>query len=315
MMTKRIPTPLFSPVSASILAALLLLPAAAPAQKKGCVDDADCRKGRLCHAASCVVVPKNQSLLRVRLAAPARDPAYLWVDDVLMGELPFEDIVAAGEHSIRVESHGMLPVAFSGDSRGGMADLITIELKPIPPPPPPPQYHQPAPPPGDEDDPVIGRLHAGLYGGFGYGTAGSVSSAKRPATILQGGATIGAALLREPVWLDVGLGISSTTIRIEEWAPDFGEFLKLNFGLLVRLLFPLKQDFFYIGAELEPGYGYSNRRFAYAQVHLAMSLFVTDWLELRVNPLGMEFCQELMLRDYLAAFHATVGVIIRFGAF
>jgi hypothetical protein len=208
---------------------------------------------------------------------------------------------------------------FQGESRAAQADEITVELQPdpayLPPPPPPSSSTYAQVEQGSAGEPPIGRIHAGLYGGFGYGTAGWGDGPMRPTTILQGGITAGAAVLREPFWMDIGLGLSSTSLRIQEWAPDFGDFLKLNFGLLVRMLFPLKDDFFYLGAELEPGYGLSNRRYGYAQLHLAMSLFINEWLEIRINPLGVEYCQELMFKGYLITGHATAGLVFRFGAF
>jgi hypothetical protein len=320
-----------SPIFLLAVAVLATAPAVAAAQQ-ACIDDADCQsktapkgkgKGKaggtpFCLAAACVEVGKDQSLLRVRPSVPLVDPAYLYIDDVLMGEIPFEGIVQAGNHAIRVQAHGMLPVGFQGESRAGMADTIVVELKPDParlPPPPPPAAQQPAYAPLREEVPAIGRIHGGLYGGGAYGTAGWGSDARRPATTLQGGVTLGAAALREPVWIDIGLGVSSTSIYIVDWAEDFGKFVKLNLGLLVRVLFPVKPDFFYIGAELEPGYGISNKRYGYAQLHLALSLLVTDWLELRINPLGAEYCQELMFKGYLISFHATAGLILRFGTF
>jgi hypothetical protein len=311
--------PISRPLLVLLPAALLLLAPSAPRAQQGCVDDAECKGGRLCHAAACTRLQKDQSLLRVRLAVPVASPVFLTVDGIVLGEVPFDGIVAAGSHAIRVESHGMLPVMFQGESRAATADTITVELQPDPAfyaPPAPvqqPAHGQPAQAP--RENPAIGRIHGGLYGGGAYGTAGWGSSARRPATTLQGGVTIGAAALREPVWIDLGLGVSSTSIYVVDWAEDFGKFVKLNLGLLVRVLFPVKEDFFYIGAELEPGYGISNRRYGYAQLHLALSLLVTDWLELRINPLGFEYCQELMLEGYLMSFHATAGLIFRFGAF
>jgi len=303
----------------AVFVSALLLPMLSHAQN-ACVDDADCRGGKLCQGASCVRVARDQSVLRVRTATPPPGMAYLYLDEVPVGVLPFEGIVAAGSHAIRIECQGMLPMMFQGESRGGMADTIDVELQLDPAlyaPPTPvaqPGYGQPGPS-AQNEEPPIGRIHAGLYGGAGFGTAGWGDGPKRPATILQGGLTAGVAALREPIWIDIGLGISSTSIRIEDWADDFGKFLKLNIGLLVRLLFPLKEDFFYIGAELEPGYGLSNRRYGYAQLHLAMSLFITDWLELRINPLGVEYCQELTFKGYVFTGNATIGLIFRFGAF
>ncbi len=299
--------------------AMMLLPAISLAQKT-CIDDADCAGGKLCQAASCVKVAKDKSLLRVKAATPPPAPAYLYVDDVPVGELPFEGILSAGMHAIRVECQGTLPVMFQGESRAAKSDTITVELQPDPAyyapvaPAPQPMYGDQGTPAQDGEAP-IGRIHAGLYGGAGFGSAGWGAGLMRPAIILQGGLTAGAAVLREPIWMDVGLGVSSTSIRVEDWAPDFGDFLKLNFGLLVRLLFPLKDNFFYIGAELEPGYGLSNRRYGYVQLHLAMSLFVNDWLELRINPLGVEYCQELTFQGYILTGHATAGLVFRFGAF
>jgi hypothetical protein len=299
-----------------------------PARVSACVQDSDCKGKRVCFEGSCKRLTAAESLLRVDLTEPIDTAATLFVDERYMGELPWSGIVAAGQHAIRVEAYGRLPVAFQGESRGGMADTISVTLEPDPAfsapiiqPAPAPQ-HQPAPPPEKDDDDRPGMISLALFGGGGYGTAQFGGSKKmRPSLTYLGGAALGVRVLDEPIWIDLTYAMSYLAFQLKDppWVDEDdlqGSWSKpepgLTFALQGRLLFPIKENFFYIGAELEPGYIYSSARWAYAHLHLALSLFFNEYVEARINPLGGSYMQELTGDGFIAGFHATLGLAVRF---
>lgn len=302
-------------------AALILLGLATnvEASAQGCLTDADCKSPRVCFEGSCKRLSPSESLLRVELAQPIETTASLFIDESYMGDLPWAGIVTAGWHTIRVEAYGRLPSSFRGESRGGRADTLQITLEPDPafaPPAAQTSYGgqtQPAPAnQPEESSGQPGMLSLALIGGVGYGTAAwGPDQAMRPATTLLGGGAFGVRVLDDPFWLELGLAITSRSIFIQEWVEDWGKFLILDFGLLVRMMFEVSENFAYIGAELEPGYGLSNRRYGYGALRFAVSILPTEWLELRVN-LGGIYDQELMGKGWLAGAQLTCGVAFRF---
>ncbi|MFO8071976.1 MAG: hypothetical protein R6V85_08880 [Polyangia bacterium] len=308
------------PAAGTLAAIVLAAFVAGAAGKKGraCRDDSDCKAGRVCYDQRCTRLDNAESLLRVVLAQPQKEPAVLYVDGMEMGRLPWEGIVQAGSHTIRVESYGKLPVSFQGESRASKADELVVELEPDPALYAPPQ--QPAPQPvappatgesGGGESP--GRVQIGLFGAAGYGTASYGSGTMRPATALRGGLTAGVTAVTDPAWLDVGVTLSSVTHYIVDLSEDWGELFKINAGVILRLMFPIKENFFYIGAQLEPGMTVvSNHLWAYGRLHGAMSLFVTEWLELRIDPVGFDFAQDLKMDGYLATFDAGCAAVFRF---
>jgi hypothetical protein len=307
--------------AAGVLAAIVLAAFAVAAdggKGRACRDDSECKKERVCYDQRCTRLDSDESLLRVVSAQPQSEPAVLYVDGMEMGRLPWEGIVEAGGHTIRVESHGKLPVSFQGESRAGKADELAVELEPDPAmyaPPQQPAPRQPAPPAAEESSSgeSPGRIQVGLFGAAGYGTTSYGNGTMRPATVLRGGLTAGVTAVTEPAWLDVGLTVSSVTHYIVDLSEDWGELFKINAGVFLRLMFPIKENFFYMGAQLEPGMTVvSNHLWAYGRLHGAMSLFVTEWLELRIDPIGFDFAQDLEMDGYLATFDAGCAAVFRF---
>lgn len=274
-----------------------------------CVQDNQCKAGRVCFEGKCKRLKPDESLLRVELAQPIQSIAALYIDESYVGVLPWSGIVPPGEHALRVEAEGYLMRTFQGQSRAEQTDTLHVELQPIPVTPPP---VSPAPAgtssQGSSDEP--GMLYLGLLGGFSYGTA-SWDSERRPAMTLLGGGAFGVRIIDDPVWLELGVAPSLSSIRIEDWIENWGKFIKFNIGLQVRLMFEVIDDFVLIGAELEPGYGLSNRRFAYLALRFAASFLATEWLEFRVN-LGGAYDQELRGKGWIGGGQITAGVAFRF---
>jgi hypothetical protein len=295
----------------------------------GCLTDADCMGPRVCFEGNCKRLKFTESLLRVELAQPIQTTANLFVDERYMGELPWAGIVSAGTHSIRVEAYGRLPSAFQGESRAGKADLIQVTLEPDPafaaPAPGQTYGHQSQPQAetgAESESDKPGMISFAVFGGGLYGTAQwGADSLQRPALKFQGGGALGVRLVSDPVWLDLTYAMSYSAFQLKNppgfdeedlqgaWSPPWPG---LHFALQGRLLFPIKEHFFYIGVELEPGYIYSSADWVYADLHLAMSLFFNEYVELRINPVGGEFMQELTGEGFIAGFHATLGLAVRF---
>ena len=304
------------------LSLLLIAPAASARKKKRpCSFDGDCVGGGVCYEGTCKKLKPTESLLRVELSAQINGTASLFIDEAFMGEVPWEGIIPSGYHAIRVEAMGYMTANFKGNSRGGVVDTLRVEMKVVPPQEPQvPFWETPSQntnqpqqqPEADGDHPVPGTLFFALYGGGGYGTASwGPDGKKRPASGLQMGGAFGLRAVTDPVWLDLGFALSSSTYMVKEWV-GWGEMIKLNFGLLARLLFPVKENLFYVGAEIEPGYGLSSKRYGYIQAHLAFSIIPNRFIEIRLNPLGMEYLQELEFKGFIASFHATLGLAVRF---
>lgn len=284
-----------------------------------CLSDAECKEPRVCFESGCKRLGPSESLLRVELAAPIDTAANLFIDERYMGELPWSGIVTAGWHTIRVEAYGRLPSSFRGESRGGRADTLQITLEPDP------AFAAPMTQStygGQTDDttqssPVEdsgqpGMLWVALFGGAGYGTAAwGPNQDMRPATTLLGGGAFGVRVLDDPFWLELGFAVTSNSIFVQDWIEQWGDFLKLNFGLQIRMMFEVVRNFVFLGVELEPGYGLSNRRYGYAALRFATSIHATEWLEFRIN-LGGVYDQELMQKGWLAGAQLIGAVAFRF---
>ncbi len=280
-----------------------------------CALDSDCNKGRVCFSRNCKKLDKVESLLNVELATAIDGNAGLYIDGVYMGPLPWSGIISAQYHEIRVEAPGMITVQFNGESPAAASDTIMVTMEPEP---------VVSTGPGDSatsaerDGP--GTIFFALFGGGGYGVGGwGTDGWKRPIATLAGGGALGLRLPPNPVWLDLGLAISTTSLKPFDTTvargtrpAEWGDFVKINFGLLARLLFPLKKNFLYIGASLEPGYGLSGANWVYADLHLAMSLLLGKHFEIQVNPVGLEYLQDLAGQGYIFSFNARLGVAVRF---
>ena len=296
---------------------MILLPLVFPlyASAGDCELDSDCKGSRVCFSRNCKKLDKEENLLHVKPATETEVSAGLYVDGVLMGNLPWSGIISAEYHEIRVEAPGMTTVHFNGESRAGASDTIMVTMEPEPVAVIRPKKTDVK---AESDEP--GTVFFALFGGGGYGVGGwGTEGWKRPIATLGGGGAIGLRLPPNPIWLDLGLAISTTSLKPFDTTVDngsreaeWGDFVKINFGLLFRLLFPVKKNFLYIGAELEPGYGLSGANWFYSDLHLAMSVFLGKHFEIQVNPLGMEYMQDLAGQGYIISYSARLGIAVRF---
>ena len=226
-----------------------------PVSAGDCELDSDCDNGRVCFSRNCKKLDKVESLLTVKPATEAESNAGLFIDGAYMGNLPWTGIISAEYHEIRVEASGMTTVHFNGESRAAASDTIVVAMEPEPVVTAGPQ--EPTSTAG-KDEP--GTVFFALFGGGGYGVGGwGTDGWKRPIASLAAGGALGLRLPPDPVWIDLGLAISTTSLKPFDTTVDngsreaeWGDFVKVHFGLLVRLLFPVKEHFLYIGASLEP---------------------------------------------------------------
>jgi hypothetical protein len=291
--------------------------------KKGCAQHGECGQGEICKAGACAAIGAQESYLIVSLETATGAPAYLYVDGAVLGLLPWEGYVAPGGHAIRVECQGMQTIEFQGTSAPGAVDSVPIRMAPLA----APAYGASAgaPPPATERE-VPGTLRLGLYGGFGYGTAFGANDWRRPVTTWLGGGSFGLRVLTKPVWLELGATAASTTLRIKDYPVDtdddgdvdrfmvWGDFYKLDLGLVFRLLFPVKENLFYLGVELTPCAGISNHNYVLGDLYFTMSIFPHEMFEIFINPVGLEYIQELATSNasFIVSYRATLGVALRF---
>ena len=73
------------------------------AWSRNCTDDSECKKKQHCHAGRCVKLSPKESLLEVTLEEWVPN-AVFFLDGIPMGDVPWEGIVSAGKHTIRVEA-------------------------------------------------------------------------------------------------------------------------------------------------------------------------------------------------------------------
>ncbi len=286
-----------------------------PASAGDCELDSDCNKGLVCFSRNCKKLDKVESLLTVKPATETESNAGLFIDGAYMGNLPWSGIISAEYHEIRVEAPGMITVHFNGESRAAASDTIMVTMEPEP-----VVVIGPKEPAAKAESDEPGTIFFALFGGGGYGVGGwGTDGWKRPIASLAGGGAMGLRLLPDPIWIDLGLAISTTSLKPFDTTvnngsreAEWGDFVKINFGLLARLLFPVKKNFLYIGAALEPGYGLSGANWVYGDLHLAMSLFLGKHFEIQVNPLGLEYLQDLAGQGYIVSFNARLGVAVRF---
>jgi hypothetical protein len=276
----------------------------------------------------CKALQPGESFLAVALESAAPAPAYLYIDGAMMGQLPWEGIVAPGTHAMRVECQGMTPVEFQGTSLSGAVDYVPIRLTPLPPPAygagPTGNMASTADGSGGRGTPGTLRLALGV--GFGYGTAIGYPDWRRPVITLLGGGSFGLRVLTKPVWLEVGLAAASTTLRIKQYKMDtdgdgdidrfmrWGDFFKLDLGLLFRVMFPVKENLLYLGAEFSPGAGISNHNYVYGDLAFSISIFPHELFEIFVNPAGIDYAQELATKNssFMVSYRATLGIALRF---
>jgi hypothetical protein len=305
----------------SLSVAASALPAVAKPTSKACVQHADCgSESQYCRNQKCVELGQHESYLSIFLTAPAPAPTMLYIDGTMVGELPWEGVVAPSVHAIRVECQGMQPLDLQGASDPGMMESIPLTMQPLPAAPAPGGYPAGAPSgtSGDGGRGVPGMAFVAATGGIGEGTAFMKQQTRAATTLVFGGA-VGLGIPKLPIWVDLGVGAFGTMTRFSNYPVDgramkFTDLVKLDLALLVRVLFPIKKNFFYLGGEVEPGFAISNQNWIYADVRLAMSLFANELFEIRINPVGGEFAQSLAKENsgYIISYQATVGLVVRF---
>jgi len=309
-----------------VLIAAVSGPASAKPVRKSCASHTDCGAGGYCDAGKCKELSPEESFLGVGLEAATAFPAYLNIDGALIGTLPWEGIVAAGVHSIRVESQGMVPVAFQGTSTSGAVDYVPIRMVALP----VSTYGGAGPTDSSPEDTggrgVPGTLRLALDIAIGYGTAVGASNWRRPVVTLLGGGSLGLRVLTRPVWIEIGAIANSTSLLIQNYGIDtndngfadrpmrWGDFFKLDLGLLLRVMFPVKENFIYLGAEFSPGAGISNHNYVYGDLAISLSIFPHEMFEIFINPIGVDFAQELAAKNasFMVSYRATVGIALRF---
>lgn len=277
----------------------------------------------MCYEQTCKRLKKSEALLRVEVVAPGGVNGSIYLDGTYRAEGPWEKVVEPGAHEVRVEARKQLPYVKMVDCPAREVTEIKVALQRDPsyvePPPPAPPPPPPKPPSGRP-----GTLLFGLYGGGGIGTAQwGDDGTRRPAGKGQLGAMFGGRALDDPVWLDLAAAVSYSTFRIKDppgadsadlqngWTePEAGA--GFQFAVQARLLVELDENFLYVGGELEPGYILSEARYAYAVLSPTLSVFVNEWVELRLNPIGFEWIQELTGKGFVALGFATAGVAFRF---
>jgi hypothetical protein len=311
---------------APVIIALALFSATAALAKKAkpCETDADCKGKQVCYEKQCKKLKKSESLIRVKVVEPGGVSGSLYIDEVYRGECPWEGIIEPGLHWMHVEAPKMLPSEFQVESQPRKVENVEVRLSRDP------ALDRPPPPPEDEEEGEDGprgkpgMLSVALIAGAGFGTAQwGENKRRRPAAKWQIGGALGARVLEDPVWLDVSLAAAYSAFVIKDppgatvsdlnngWTKaDLGD--GLQFGPQARLLLTIIDNFLLLGGDLELGYIYSEARYVYGVLSPTGSLFVTEWLEIRINPVGFQFIQELTGAGFVAAFYATVGVAVRF---
>ncbi len=293
---------------------LFTLSSQAAFAKKQCIEDYECNTGRLCHASKCVKLTAQESLLQVVLAEIVPD-SVVFIDDIPMGGAPWEGIVSAGSHAIRVEAPGYETLVLAGEARPQMREVVQVQLVPLQIASPQPTGAASHSSMAGEDDSTKepGLIYIAALGGGGYGTAMWGDSKKRPAGSVLGGGSVGALMLFEPVWIDLGVAVSYGAHFIRDW-PYIGDerFLELHLGVLPRVLFPVVGDVFYLGFEAEVGAVISHRNYFYVDLRGDLAFLINKYFELRINPVGAEWLQEAKGKGAVIGYTASAGVAVRF---
>jgi hypothetical protein len=290
------------------LAIACFLGHAAPVRAQTCAQVGDCGEAGICDNGTCrsaAGLAASESMLRVLLEKPAQG-ASVYIDDKLVGQVPWEGVIPAGGHAIRVEAPGMQPEMFDGQSPSQQLDTLVVTMTPAAPATP-----GPAPVGGGSAPADGGIFYVGPVGGISVGTAMWGSQA-RPYTTFAGGLNPGFHVISDPVWLDIGLTVALSTTQITEWKPLWGQFIGLRLGLMPRLMFQVGPSWLYLAIELEGGVMISNYYYLFAQARFGLSFVPLDWLEIRLLPAGGEFIQELAMRGLMGGYQGQLAAIFRF---
>ena len=168
----------------------------------------------------------------------------------------------------------------------------------------------------------VGRFYLGAVYSFGVGSAFfNGESIPMSDTGIGAGISLGVKLPSERLWCELGLTVGPYASRSrlgdgakdEQRSPDDEEALTKIFGrtmpfsLELRFVFPVKGPYVYWAASLLPGFfihesHYDNAEYSIevSNTHLSVStairtgpaFILNDWVELRLDVLGMELIFE-----------------------
>ena len=278
-----------------------------------CSHDADCRKNKVCHDAKCIKLSREESIMQISLEERVPN-AVVYIDEVPMGDVPWEGVVTAGPHTIRIEAPEYESAIFQGEARSMQREVIQARLVPITKAPPPAQ----APPATydqaqEESRDEPGMVYIALLGAGGYGSGMWGDSKMRPTGSIFGGGAIGARLAADPLWFGLGVSALYGNRIVKDW-PAWGDVdqRELHLGVLPRVLFSVIENLFYLGFEAEVGVAISYRNWFLADLRGSMSIFVHKNVEIRINPVGIEYMQELEGNGAIVSYNGSLGVAYRF---
>ncbi|MCP4680694.1 MAG: PEGA domain-containing protein [Deltaproteobacteria bacterium] len=283
------------------------------ASAAACTQDSDCRKKKVCHKAKCIKLSSKESIMRIDIEEWVPN-AVVYIDEVPMGDIPWEGVITAGPHSIRIEAPGYESAFLEGEARSRQREVIKIRLVP--------SIKEPAPaqtPPAtnaedqEESRSLPGMVYVALLGSGGFGTGMWSDSKMRPTGAIFGGGALGARMVSNPLWFELGVSVLYGNRVVKDW-PQWGDVdqRELHIGVLPRFLFSIIESLFYLGFEAEVGVAVSHRNWFLADLRGSMSIFVHKNIEIRVNPIGIEYMQELKGKGAIVSYNGSVGVAFRF---
>lgn len=254
------------------------------------------------------VVP-NQAKLIVTVETPPEPVpgVQVFVDGAAVGPAPWEGVVAPGSHKVRAEGVGWSSRTYRttiAPNQSGTVHAVLLR--------------------GGEFD--LGKWSVGLVYSFGVGSSYWEGRRLRlNAPGLGPGIGVGMRLPLEKLWLEAGVVVGPWTdrwidydYRQDEWdslplafKQDTKKRAGMGMPISLTLLYvgPLLQPFLYWTATFEPGvlvygpykydeadpqYGYVKtlqegeaRAIFTMSLRAGLAVFPADWLEIRVDPLGM----------------------------
>ncbi|MCP4599031.1 MAG: PEGA domain-containing protein [Proteobacteria bacterium] len=318
----------------SLLMFALCLLSVEPAFSRQCSDDNECPKKKVCHESRCIKVSKKESLVQISLEEWVAE-ATVYIDDIAMGNTPWEGIISAGTHTIRIEAPGYETLTLTGEARSGARETIQVRLKPIPAPVAPPQPQETEQYPSmdldigeEEESDQVGMIYIGLLVGGGYGVA-KTDIDKWSAGLFLSELTAGVAVVRDPVLFELGAVFAYGAHFIkdipaprvnretgeEEIMPTDRTHMERRFGALPRLLFPVVEflkDSLYIGFEVEFGMTQSYENYFYTSLRGDIAFFVHKNIEIRINPFGLDWMRNFKQSESFIGYIANAGIAVRF---
>ncbi len=278
-----------------------------------CAQDVDCKKNKVCHNAKCIKLSREESIMHITLEEEVPN-AVVYIDEVPMGSVPWEGVVTAGPHTIRIEAPEYESAVFQGEARSMQREVIWARLIAIVTAPPPAQTLPVTNNESQEEsreEPSMAYIAVLGAGGYGSGMWGE--KVTRPSGAILGGGAIGARLADDPFWFGLGVSVLYGYRAIKNW-PTWGDVdqRELHLGVLPRFLFSLVENLFYLGFEVEVGVAISHSNWFLAGLRGSMSIFVHKNVEIRVNPVGIEYMQELKRLGAIVSYNGSVGVAYRF---